>query len=126
MIRSIKRSLMPVFTFARIDIKRLFRDKVALFFTLIFPLIFLLVFGGLFGRDSNVSFDVAIINQSTSKYSQVIYTQLKDNPLLKVDESVSTLDASKEKMKRGELDSIIVLDQNFGSESEGSYSAGLG
>lgn len=123
-MRNIRTSLMPVFTFARIDIKRLFRDKVAIFFTLGFPLIFLLVFGGLFGRDSNVSFDVAVINQSTSQFSQEFTQQLKDNELFKVDEAVSSIDQAKEKMNRGELDAAIVLNGSFGEVQNSTYPSG--
>ena len=41
------RSLFTVLTFVKINTRRFFRDRLALFFTVIFPLIFLIVFGGL-------------------------------------------------------------------------------
>ena len=45
-----KRSLYTVWVFFRINTRRFFRDKLAIFFTVVFPLIFLFVFGGLNGR----------------------------------------------------------------------------
>ncbi len=122
-MNNLRKQFMPVFTFARIDVKRLFRDKVAIFFTLVFPLIFLLVFGGLFGRDTNVSFDVAVINKSTSQFAGDFTNQLKDNELFKVDDSTD-IEKAKEKMNRGELDAAIVLDENFGVVATGSTPSG--
>lgn len=118
-----KNALLPVLTFAKIDIKRLFRDKVAIFFTLIFPLIFLFVFGGLFGRDSSVSFDVAVINQSNEKFADEFQQKLKDNKLFKIDNS-TTIEQAKEKMNRGELDSLIVLPKDFGEVGSQDYPRG--
>jgi hypothetical protein len=40
-----KKSLYTILTFARISTRRYFRDKTAIFFTVLFPLIFLFVFG---------------------------------------------------------------------------------
>jgi ABC-2 type transport system permease protein len=60
------KSLYTVLTFVRINTKRFFRDRLALFFTIVFPLIFLFVFGGLNSGNSDVSFKVALINHSDS------------------------------------------------------------
>lgn len=113
-----------MFTFARIDTKRLFRDKVAIFFTLVFPLIFLLVFGGLFGRDSEVSFDVALINQSESAFAAEFSEKIKKDPLYKVDMAAFNIDDAKEKMNRGELDAAIILPKDFGDVKNQQYPSG--
>lgn len=123
-MRGLRAQLLPVFTFARIDVKRLFRDKVAIFFTLVFPLIFLLVFGGLFGRDTNVSFDVALINGSKSQFASEFSNQLKGNELFKVDEKITDLNQAKEEMNQGELDAAIVLDEQFGEIANVKYPSG--
>ncbi|MDQ5953910.1 MAG: type transport system permease protein, partial [Patescibacteria group bacterium] len=47
-----KNTIYTILTFARINTKRFFRDKLAIFFTIAFPLIFLLIFGSLFGGDN--------------------------------------------------------------------------
>src|SRR5487761_1669720 len=57
-----------VWVFFAINIQRLFRDRLALFFTFLFPLIFLFVFGSLNSGNKSVSFNVAIINDSHSAF----------------------------------------------------------
>ncbi|MEX0748885.1 MAG: ABC transporter permease [Candidatus Saccharimonadales bacterium] len=120
----IKRSLLPILTFAKIDIKRLFRDKVGIFFVFIFPLIFLLVFGGLFGQDSGVSFNIALINQSESEFAQDFTEQLEENEIFKVSEEVTDIDTAQEEMSRGTIDALVVLTSGFGAirPSDGSPS----
>ncbi len=119
-----KRSLLPITTFARIDIKRLFRDKVAIFFVFLFPMIFLIIFGSVFNSDSSVSFKVALLNQSNTEFSQKFVDQLKANKVFDISEDVTTLDAAKEKMNRGQLDATITLPQNFGEVKDGKYPVG--
>ena len=95
-----KRSFYTVRTFARINTRRFFRDKLALFFGILFPLIFLFVFGGIFGRnDGGVSFHVALINESTTPVSQQFVKQLESGKGFNVDAEAKTLDAAKEKIE---------------------------
>lgn len=108
-----KKSYLTIATFTKLSTKRFFRDKLAIFFTIGFPLIFLFIFGSLFKSDS-VSFKVALINQSTSSYSQEFVKQSGSNKLLKINNKVNNLDQAKEKMKRGEIDATIVLPKDFG------------
>jgi len=115
-----KRSLFTVMTFVRINTKRFFRDRLALFFTIGFPLIFLFVFGGLNSGNGNVSFNVAVINNSSSEFSKTFVKQLADSKILKVNSEVTTLDAAKEKMTRSELDAVVELPANFGDVKEGT------
>jgi ABC-2 type transport system permease protein len=119
-----KKALLPVLVFAKIDVRRLFRDKVAIFFTFVFPLLFLFVFGGIFGRDSNVSFNVALLNESNSQFAQQFVEESKDDELLKVDADIKNLADAKEKMVRGELDATIILPESFGQVGEKGYPTG--
>ncbi len=114
------RSLYTVATFVRINTKRFFRDRLALFFTIGFPLIFLFVFGSLNSGSGSVSFNVAVINQSNTDFSKSFTRQLTDSKILKVNKEVTTLDVAKEKMSRSELDAAIILPSGFGSVSEGA------
>ncbi|HUD03797.1 MAG TPA: ABC transporter permease [Patescibacteria group bacterium] len=114
-----KKSFYTIITFARLNTKRYFRDRLAIFFTVVFPLIFLVIFGSLFHNTSNVSFKVALINQSSSPYSQQIVAQANKTKVLKIDPKVQTLSSAKEKMKRSELDATLVLPQDFGSVRNG-------
>ena len=125
MNRSLVKSLFTVWVFVRINTKRFFRDRTALFFTIIFPLIFLFVFGSLNSGGGNVSFNVAIINQSDSKFSSDFVKQSGDSKILKVNKDVSTLAVAKEKMSRSELDATIILPSSFGAVQPGqSYPSG--
>jgi ABC-2 type transport system permease protein len=113
---NIKKELLPVTTFARIDIKRLFRDKVAIFFVFIFPIMFLLIFGSIFSGDNEVRFKVAVINESTSQFSKEFVDQLNKNDVFNVNKEVTSLDEAKERMSRSSLDATIVLPANFGNQ----------
>jgi ABC-2 type transport system permease protein len=99
----------------------LFRDKTALFFTFLFPLIFLFVFGGISGR-SGTSFNVAVISDSNSQYYQDFAKQAKDDKVLKIDDTIKTMDEAKQKMTRGQLDSTIYFPADFGNEQGGQVS----
>lgn len=114
-MNKITKQLLPVLVFAKIDIRRLFRDKVAIFFTLFFPLIFLFIFGGIFGGDNNVSFKVGLINESQTQVSKDFVNSIKDNDVVKVDDKITNLDQAKEKMNRSEIDATVILPQNFGN-----------
>jgi ABC-2 type transport system permease protein len=116
------KSLLPVKVFAKVAIRRTFRDKTALFFTFAFPLIFLFVFGGIFGHSSGTSFKVAVINESQSSYAKQLVDQINGSKLYKVSADVNSLDAAKDKMNRGQLDAAIVLPANFGDQQGGTPS----
>lgn len=120
-----KKSFYTVSTFVRINTKRFFRDRLALFFSIGFPLIFLFVFGNLNSGSGNMSFKVAIINQSQSQFSKDFTKQLSDNKVIKVNQSVKTVNDAKERMNRSELDATIVLPESFGNIAQGTtYPAG--
>lgn len=114
-----KKSWFTVFTFVRINTKRFFRDRLALFFTIIFPLIFLFVFGSLNGNTSSVSFNVALINNSQTSFAKDFVKQAEAGGILKVNQEVTSLDQAKEKMSRSELDAAIVLPKDFGEVKPG-------
>lgn len=95
-------------------LKRFARDKVALFFTFLFPLIFLFVFGTLNRSDSDINFEVAFINRSDSEFAKRFSDETKKDKLFKINTEVTSLEQAKEKMGRGELDSIIELPKDFG------------
>lgn len=118
---SLKRQLFTVWVFFVTNFKRLFRDKTALFFTFLFPLIFLFVFGGISGR-SGTSFNVAVISESNSQYYKAFSDKVKDDKVLKIDKSITTMDEAKQKMTRGQLDSTIYFPSEFGTETGGQVS----
>ena len=116
---SLRKQLYTVGVFVRISSKRFYRDRLAFFFTVIFPLIFLFVFGSLNSGGGNISFNVAIINNSKSTFAADFVKQSEASTVLKVNKNVSTLDQAKDKMGRSELDATIVLPANFGDVQPG-------
>ncbi|HEX5798027.1 MAG TPA: ABC transporter permease [Candidatus Saccharimonadales bacterium] len=119
-----KKAFLPIITFIPMDIKRLFRDKVAIFFVFVFPLIFLLIFGSIFGNADDVSFRVGLVNQSSSEFAGEFAGQINENEVFNVDKEAATLDDAREKMNRGQLDATIVLPEGFGAINEKNYPAG--
>jgi len=124
MKKKLRQALLPIAVFVPIDIKRLFRDKVAIFFVFVFPLIFLFVFGTIFGGNDNVSFKVALINQSSSEFAGKFTQQAKASEVLDVDEEITTMDQAREKMNRSEVSATLILPENYGEVANGKYPSG--
>lgn len=118
---TLKQKLYTVWAFFVVNFKRLFRDKTALFFTFAFPLIFLLVFGYA-NKNTGVSFNVALLNESQTQVAKQTAKSITDAKVFKVDDSLSTMSLAKEQLKRGQIDSIIVLPQSFGEVKNGAPS----
>lgn len=114
MMDTIRRALLPVLVFAKIDTKRLFRDKMAIFFVFLFPLIFLFIFGGIFGRDSDVSFNVALINESKSEFATNFIDKTKEDKILKIKDDITTREKADEAMAQSQVDAIIIMPKAFG------------
>jgi ABC-2 type transport system permease protein len=122
----LKQKLLPITTFVRIDVKRLFRDKVAIFFVFIFPLIFLIIFGSIFGGDGDVSFRVALLNNSQSEFASQFVEELEANEIFEIDDEATSREIAEEKMNRGQLEATIILPESFGVVQEGeSYPSGV-
>lgn len=118
-----KKSLFTIFVFSKISVRRYFRDKVAIFFTVAFPLIFLFVFGS-FSKNDNVSFRIALINQSNTGFAQKFTEDTTRSKMFKLNPDVSTLDQAKDKMSRSEIDAAIVLPADFGTVKAGMSKPG--
>ena len=120
-----QRKLYTVYVFAKINTRRYFRDKTAIFFTIAFPLILLFVFGGIFGHSSGTSFSVALIGNPQSTYGKQFVHEIKSNKLFKVNNSVATLSMAENDMEHGSLDATIILPNNFGAKQQGkAYPSG--
>ncbi len=117
---TLKKSLFTVWVFVRINTKRFFRDRLALFFSVVFPLIFLFVFGSLNSGSGDISLNVALINNSTTQFSTDFVKQAGDSKVLKVNKDITTLDEAKDKMSRSELDATIILPADFGKVAPGA------
>ena len=114
-----KKSLYTVQTFVKINTKRFFRDKLALFFGIGFPLIFLFVFGSLNSGSKDLNFNIALINESNTSFAQDFAKKAESSDVLKVNKNVTTLDQAKDKMSRSEIDATIILPKEFGAMQDG-------
>ena len=110
--------LFTILVFTKISIRRYFRDRLAIFFTVLFPLIFLVVFGS-FSKSNDVSFDISLINQSHSQFSQKFVNDLRQNKMYKIDKEATNLTVAKEKMSRSEIDATLILPPGFGDIKDG-------
>lgn len=123
---TIKQQLRTVGVFTKLSTKRFFRDRLAQFFSILFPLIFLFVFGSLnSGNNGNVSFHVALINQSNSAFAAKFANQIENGKTFKVDKSATTISIAEDKMSKSQIDGIIVLPSDFGAFKPGqTYPSG--
>ena len=112
------KSLYTIITFARINTRRFFRDKLAIFFGILFPLLFLFIFAGIFGKNDGVHFTIALVNQSKSAFTTQFVANLEKEKVFQI-EKLSMADAV-EKAKRTQVDAIVVLPENFGEVTAGS------
>lgn len=124
-MRSPKRFFTGIWFFGWTQIKRFFRDPVALFFTFLFPLLFLFVFGSIFRGSDGLSFDVGLINHSETEFAEEFAKAVSDDEsIIKVNEDVTSLDDGKELMGRGQIDSVIELPEDFGAINESGIPSG--
>jgi ABC-2 type transport system permease protein len=115
-----QRKLFTVYVFAKINTRRYFRDKTAIFFTVAFPLILLFVFGGIFGKSSGTSFKVAIVGKPQSAYAKQFVHEINHTKLFKVNNTITSLSGAENAMEHGSLDATIALPANFGTMRPGT------
>lgn len=118
-LTSWQKKFYTVLIFTKLNTRRFFRDRLALFFGIMFPLIFLAVFGLLNRGNGNVSFHIAVIDQSHSQFSQQFVHQLSDSKTFKVNTSVTSFADAKEKMIRSQLEGTLILPPSFGITTHG-------
>jgi ABC-2 type transport system permease protein len=123
--KSFKSKINTVLVLTRLSTRRFFRDRLAQFFAILFPLIFLFVFGSLNNGNGNVSFHVAVINQSNTAFARSFTNQLDSSKTFKVDTSSTTISAAENKLSKSQIDGIIVLPKGFGAKVPGqNYPSG--
>jgi ABC-2 type transport system permease protein len=120
-----KRYFTATWALTRAYLIRFFRDKTAMFFTFLFPLLFLFVFGSLYSNNNgDVSFKVAVLNESSSAFAKEFDGQLRDSETFDVNTEITQFDDARERMGRGEIDSIIELPEGFGIANPAQQPAG--
>lgn len=119
-----KKALYTVWVFTRLSTKRFFRDKLAIFFTVLFPLIFLFVFGAISGGNGAPTFKVAVIDQAQTDFSRDLMRELGKSDVIEIDEGVRSTSEATDRMGKGQLDATIILPQGFGASSRQGYPEG--
>ncbi len=120
-----KQQLRTVLVFTKLSTRRFFRDRLAQFFSIIFPLIFLAVFGSFSSGNNDVTFKVALLNQSNAPFASSFARQLEKGKVFKPDKSIKTLAQAKDKMSKSQIDGIIILPGDFGAVKPGqAYPSG--
>jgi ABC-2 type transport system permease protein len=116
---NLKQQLRTVAIFTKLSTRRFFRDRLALFFGVLFPLIFLFVFGSFSSGENNISFKVALLNESKTPFASSFVHQIKTGKTFSVDTTVTTLAQAKDKIGKSQIDGIIILPSNFGAIKPG-------
>ncbi len=105
--------MKPILALYKALTLRFFRDKTALFFTVVMPVLFLLVFGGIFGGEGNFNPRVIFVDEADNEFSRQFVQQATDDPVFDVREDPGeTIRA--EQLSRAEVDLVVVLEPGFG------------
>lgn len=114
-----------VLSLAKAYILRFFRDKTAIFFTFLFPLLFLFVFGSLnSGGNDDITFRIALLNRSDTSFAEQFDKQIREGDTFEVSSDINNFDDARERMGRGEIDTIIELPEGFGALNEKQQPSG--
>lgn len=117
--------LRQVWAIVKKEMRILFRRKSNWFFLIGLPLGLTLVvgyvFGSLYGEEASVHIDVGIINQDTSispileieSVSETLIDEMNKTEVFKPIFLFNNVSKALEKLKRGELDAVMVIHQNF-------------
>ena len=119
-----KRYFMTIRVLTTSFMRQFFRDKVALFFTFLFPLMFLLVFGALNKGGSDINFTIVVVNNSKTQFARQFLDTIKKDKVFEIKNDIKSLSEARERMGRGEIDSIIELPKDFGAKSAAGIPSG--
>lgn len=120
-----RQQIRTVLIFTKLNTRRFFRDKLAIFFSILFPLIFLFVFGSMSKSNGSPTFNVALFNESKTPFATQFVTQIEKGKVFEVNTKVTGLADAKDKMSKSQIDAIITLPASFGQlDASGAYPTG--
>jgi len=97
------------------NLKMTFRDKQALFWTLLFPTMFIIIFG-LFNFESIGSNQIAVIDKANSKISENFISGLEEIEFFAIkNNQYQETEKAKTALEEGDLDFVLVIPENFKS-----------
>ncbi|HKZ63799.1 MAG TPA: ABC transporter permease [Thermoplasmata archaeon] len=95
------------------NLKMFFRDRGTLFWALLFPIIFMGLLGLGFGRADPVEFQVGIVDEDQTPWSERLWTTLSNESLPFVLTNYTDRDAASAAVEAGDLDVALVIPSNF-------------
>ena len=109
------------------NIKMTFRDKQAIFWSLLFPLMFIIIFG-LFDFSKLGDTKYVIVDESNSQISQQFEQGLSKIEVFKKQTTPGSVDEAKQLLKDGKVDVAIVIPSDFNQnnivpQADGTMSA---
>jgi ABC-2 type transport system permease protein len=113
--------IKTVLVFTKLSTKRFFRDRLAIFFTVLFPLIFLFVFGSLTKGNGSPTFHVVLLNQSHTAFSRTFDSEIKNSKTFVVNKTINNLAGAEDSLSKSQIDGIIILPPNFGEIDEAHH-----
>ncbi|MBU0598232.1 ABC transporter permease [Patescibacteria group bacterium] len=94
------------------NIKMTFRDKQAIFWSLVFPLMFIIIFG-LFDFTKMGDSKYVIFDQAQTELSASFQQGLDEIEFLKKQDTPSSLDEAKQQMTDGDIEIVLVVPEDF-------------
>ena len=95
------------------NIKSFYRNRAALFWTLMFPVIFIVLFGSIFSRGSQ-SFPLALVDEDRSAASAQLVSGFSNIPILEADQ-VDRAEAMAH-MQSGEFAGVLIIPAGTGAQ----------
>ncbi|MBC7772227.1 MAG: ABC transporter permease [Pyrinomonadaceae bacterium] len=106
------------------DLRLLFRDKAAAFFTFVFPLFFAIFFSFVFkGSGGGGKMAVAVFDEDGTDASARLVTDLKADAALKTS-IVESRKAGTELVRRSKATALVVVPKGFAAGAEGMFTGG--
>jgi len=103
--------MFKVFRLFLANLKELFRNKAAIFWTLVFPMIFILIFGMIYGNEDIPPLKVGLVVEDHSPEVSRLTDVLKQVPIFALHEA--SYGELQEKLRQGEVTAVIVIPEDF-------------
>ncbi|HDM66803.1 MAG TPA: ABC transporter permease [Thermoplasmatales archaeon] len=97
------------------NIKQWFRNRSAVFWTLLFPILLILIFGSIFFNTNDITYDIIVRDLDNSSFSEILIGILENISVLNIqqveeDENISML------MIKNDVAAAVIIPPGFGSK----------
>lgn len=116
--------LKTIYLYGATTLKRGLRDPLTSIILFGIPVVLLVIFGFFLGGNQDVNLRTVIINNSREQFASDFEQTLRGVEVIKVEEDNPNLDAARQQMRDGELDTIIELPEGFGRTNEQGLPSG--